>query len=95
MAAIGFLIYGLMGYGLYSKVNKDRDEAYDQFVLQFDNGTVIAETFTNDASVCGWAIGVLKYKNIPNQGVVLRPTKVEHPHDTYTKWCRLAGNKLW
>ena len=86
MAVVGFLIYGLMGYGIYSKVHNDRDQAYDQFVLCFENGTVIAETFTNDASVCGWAIGVLKYKDIPRQGVVLRPTKT-HPSYTYTKWC--------
>lgn len=93
MAVIGFLLYGLLGYGIYSSVHTTREQAYDSFVLAFVNGSVIAETFTNDASICGWAIGVLNYKEIPRtewKNVTLKPTKTtEKPHRTYTQWCKI------
>lgn len=88
---VGFLLYGLFGYSIYSKIHTDRDRAYDLFVLSFENGTVIAEAFTNDSSVCGWAIGVLNYKGVPRserKHVILKPTKMTDDPG-YTQWCQI------
>lgn len=95
MAVVGFLLYAFLGYGIVSKVSHDRNIAYDTFVLRYQNGTLIGEAFINDSLVCGWALGLLKYKDVPRveyANIVLEPTKNPQPSFTYHKWCQINTN---
>lgn len=88
MAALGFLFYGLLAYTANFHIQQSREQTYDDFILQFKNGTLIATTFTNEASVCNWALGLLNYKNIQRSLAELLPTKLKNDeHLIYSAWC--------
>lgn len=92
MAIAGFIFYGLAAFLGVNKYNDHKEQTYDEFTLQFKNGTIIAKTFTNIATICNWAHGILKYKNINSYQyrIELLPTKLpDDEYLTYTNWCRL------
>lgn len=95
MAVVGFIFYGLLSYWGYSSLNEYREQTYDDFILQFEDGKIIATTFTNLASVCNWAHGILKYKNIDRKSARsarLLPTKLKDDKQlSYTDWCRIQN----